>query len=146
MLNYSVRVTRKSDLAEVRQHQRRPTIANPNHSRMVIKSITVYNMTNASKGSMATFILCEQINGMYNDLMREIIELFCVPATSLCPLILALASVAAACNRYPQATTTVLINGFYPKYGPLISAKTHIIIYACSIHPQYLDNSCSRMC
>ena len=40
-------------------------------------------------------------------------------------VILALASVAAACIRYPQATTTVLINGFYPEYGPLISVKTH---------------------
>ena len=59
-LRYSVRVTRKSDLAKVRQHQRQPTIANPKRSRMVIKSITVlYIMTNASKGSMATFVLCE---------------------------------------------------------------------------------------
>ena len=41
--------------------------------------------------------------------------------------ILALVSVAAACNRYPQATTTVLINCFYPEYGPLMSVKTHII-------------------
>ena len=41
-------------------------------------------------------------------------------------VILALASVAPACKRYPQATT-VLINGFYPEYGPLISVKTQII-------------------
>ena len=34
--------------------------------------------------------------------------------------------IAAAYNPYPQATT-VLINGFYPEYGPLISVKTHII-------------------
>ena len=32
---------------------------------------------------------------------------------------------------------------FYPEYGPLMSVKTHITnVYACSIHPQYLDNSC----
>ena len=57
-------------------------------------------------------------------LMRKIMELFCAPA---------LASVAAACiangNLYPKATiiTKVLINGFYPEYGPLISVKTQII-------------------
>ena len=75
-------------------------------------------------------------------------ELFRAPATSLVftpTAILALASVAAACKRYPQATT-VLISCFYPEYGPLMSVKTHITnVYACSIHPQYLDNSC-RMC
>ena len=38
-------------------------------------------------------------------------------------MILALPSVAAAC----QATTMVLINGFYPEYGSLISVKTQII-------------------
>ena len=40
---------------------------------------------------------------------------------------LALASVAAACNQYPQATITVLINGFYPEYRPLILVKTQIV-------------------
>ena len=55
-LRYFVRVTRKSDLVEVRQHERQPTIANPKRSRMVIKSITVLSIiTNA----MATFVLCE---------------------------------------------------------------------------------------
>ena len=53
--------------------------------------------------------------------------LFCAPDVTMPTVILELASVAAACNRYPQATTTVLINGFYPEYGPLISVKTQII-------------------
>ena len=44
-------------------------------------------------------------------------------------VILALASVAADCNRYPQATITVLINGFYSEYRPLISVKTQLIAY-----------------
>ena len=53
--------------------------------------------------------------------------LFCAPDVTMPTVILELASVAAACSRYPQATTTVLINGFYPEYGPLISVKTQII-------------------
>ena len=65
-------------------------------------------------------------------------ELFCAGDVNM-PRLLAL-----ACNRYPQATTTVVINGFYPEYRLLILVKTQII-YACSFHPQYLDNSC-RMC
>ena len=42
-------------------------------------------------------------------------------------MFLALASVVAACNRYPQATITVLINCFYPEYGPLILVKKQIM-------------------
>ena len=42
-------------------------------------------------------------------------------------VILELASVAAVCNRYPQATSTILKDGFYREYGPLISVKTRII-------------------
>ena len=62
------------------------------------------------------------------NLTRDIMELFCAgdvnrPTTRL----LALASVAATCNRYPQATTTVLINVFYPECMPLILVKTQII-------------------
>ena len=82
---------------------------------------------------------------MYNELdARDKGIVLCAGDVNMPTVILALASVATACNRYPQATTTVLINGFYPEYGPLILAKTQVI-YACSIHPQYLDNSC-RMC
>ena len=66
-------------------------------------------------------------------------ELFCAGDVNMPTRLLAL-----ACNRYLQATTTVVINGFYPEYRLLILVKTQII-YACSIHPQYLDNSC-RMC
>ena len=60
--------------------------------------------------------------------MRDIMELFCASDVNRPTRFLALASVAAACNRYSQlATTTVLINGFYPEYGPLILVKTQII-------------------
>ncbi len=61
------------------------------------------------------------------NLMREIMELFCAGVVNRPTRFLALASVPAACNRYPQATTTVLINGFYPEYGALMSVKTQII-------------------
>ena len=61
------------------------------------------------------------------NLMRDIMELFCVGNVNRPTRLLALASVAAACNRYPQATTTVLINGLYPEYRPLILVKTQII-------------------
>ena len=54
-------------------------------------------------------------------------ELYCAGDVNRPTRLLALASVAAACNRYPQATTTVLINGFYPEYRPLILVKTQII-------------------
>ena len=54
-------------------------------------------------------------------------ELFCAGDVNRPTRFLALASVVAACNRYPQATTTVLINVFYPEYGPLILVKTKII-------------------
>ena len=40
--------------------------------------------------------------------------LFCVGDVNRSTRLLALAS--AACNRYPQATTTVVMNGFYPEY------------------------------
>ena len=53
-------------------------------------------------------------------------ELFCAGDVNRPTRFLALVSVAAACNRYPQATTTVLINGFYPEYGPLNLVKTQI--------------------
>ena len=56
-------------------------------------------------------------------------ELFCASNVNrpTITMFLALASVAAACNRYPLATTTIIINGFHPKYGPLILVKTQII-------------------
>ena len=53
-------------------------------------------------------------------------ELFCTGDVNRPTMCLALASAAAACNRYPKATNTVLINGFYPEYGPLILVKTQI--------------------
>ena len=52
--------------------------------------------------------------------------LFCAGDVNRPTRLLALASVAAACNRYPQATTTVVINSFYPEYRPLILVKTQI--------------------
>ena len=62
-------------------------------------------------------------------------ELFCAGDVNRPTRLLALA-LAAACNRYPQArsSSTVLINGFYPEYRPLILVKTHniILLYACS--------------
>ena len=61
------------------------------------------------------------------NLMRDIMELFCTGDVNRRTRLLALASVAAACNRYAQATTTVLINGFYPENRPLILVKTQII-------------------
>ena len=62
--------------------------------------------------------------------MQEIMELFCAGDVNRPTMFLALASVAPgppACNSYPQATTMVLINDFYPEYGPLGLVKTHII-------------------
>ena len=54
-------------------------------------------------------------------------ELFYAGDVNRPTIMLALGSVAAACNRYPQATTMVLINVFYLEYGPLILIKTQII-------------------
>ena len=65
--------------------------------------------------------------GMVDTYVREMMELFCAGDVNRPTMFLALASVAAACNRYPQATTTVIINGFYPEYGTLILVKTQII-------------------
>ena len=44
-------------------------------------------------------------------------ELFCAGDVNMPTMFLALASVAAACNRYPQETTTVLMNGLTLKCG-----------------------------
>ena len=68
------------------------------------------------------------------NLMREIRELFCAPATSIdlglyahCDFSVGFDSGGLQPISYPQATATVLINGFYPEDAPLISAKTQII-------------------
>ena len=53
-------------------------------------------------------------------------ELFCAGDVNIPTRLLALA-LAAACNRYSQARSTVLINGFYPEYRPIMLVKTHII-------------------
>ena len=58
-LRYSVRVTRKSDLAEVRQHQRQPKTTNHKGSHRVNQLTVLYIMTTASKVTMTTFVLCE---------------------------------------------------------------------------------------
>ena len=75
-------------------------------------------------------------------------ELFCAGDVNSSTMFLALASVAAACNRYPQAETTVLM--LLSRIQASNFGQNIDYIYACStsrppIHPQYLDNSC-RMC
>ena len=47
-------------------------------------------------------------------------EWFCAGDVNIPTRLLLLAlALAAACNRYPQARSTVLINGFYPEYRPI---------------------------
>ena len=90
-------------------------------------------MTNVSKVTMTTFVdvnkpmKCRPTTNRKLNLMQEIMELFRAGDVNRPTMFLALASVAAACNRYQQATNTVLINGFYPEYRPLIFGKTQII-------------------